>query len=187
MVTVPILPLGKLRPDDLPRVTQLLDELAFPSQPLYQGQSLPTLFSMSPLVTQITAFKALWLPGFREPRLLTPAPAEVWNGEVLSQACQQAEALSLTCPGNRTLQTGLSDCPGGKTVTSLATAAGASLALCSSPPASPPSAGFPLRLQGGEEPHAHQEGSLRIKASSVMSKAEGRNLVHFIIEVIQLF
>ena len=67
MVTVPISPLEKLRPDDLPRVTQLLDEFAFPSQPLYQGQSLPTLFSMSPLGTQIIAFKALWLPGFREP------------------------------------------------------------------------------------------------------------------------
>ena len=125
MVTVPISPLEKLRPNDLPRVTQLVDEFAFPSQPLYQGQSLPTLFSMSPLGTQIIAFKALWLPGFRERGPLTPAPAEVWNGEVLSRACQQAEALSLTCPGNRTLQTGLSDCPGGKTVTSPVTAAGA--------------------------------------------------------------
>lgn len=45
----------------------------------------------------------------------------------------------------------------------------------------------PSGLQGGEESHAHQEGSLSIKTSSVMSKAEGRNLVHFIIEVIQLF
>ena len=76
MVTVPISPLEKLRPDDLPRVIQLLDELALPSQPLYQGQSLPTHFSTSPLGTQITAFKALWLPSFREPGPLTPCPLQ---------------------------------------------------------------------------------------------------------------
>lgn len=85
-----------------------------------------------------------------------PVPCRGVEWRVLSQAYQKAGTLSLTCPENRALQTGLSDCPGRKTVTSPVTGAGGSLSLCSSPPASSPSAGFPLRLQGFREERSHR-------------------------------
>lgn len=129
----------------LPRVTQLLDELALPSQPLYQ-QSYPTHFSMSPLGTQITASRRLdfLASGLHPPPL---SPAEVWNGEA-GPACQSRSSVS-HLPRNRALQTGLSDCPGRKTVTSPATGAGGSLSLAAHPPRSS------LSAQGFREERSH--------------------------------
>lgn len=162
-----------------------------PSIPaLYQGQSYPTFLHVSSGYTDHSLQGSdFWLQGAWPTHPLSPA--EVWNGEVLSQACQKAGALSLTCPGNRALQTGLSDClPRQENCHQPCDWCRRDLSLCSLPPPSPAFGWVSSPPSGFREERSHmpiRRAASVSKTSSVMSKAEGWNLVHFIIGVIQLF
>ena len=186
MVTIPISPLEKLRLDDLPRITQLLDfPGTYPSVPvpLSRAEFAHAFLCVSPWYTDhgLQGALASWLRGAwpAHPRPLQRCGMMRYCHRPVTK--QEPAALSLTCPGNRTLQTCSLTAQAGK----LSPAPQRCRRSRSTHPTSFPTLSWVSSptsgLQGGEKPHPIRQGSLRIKASSVMSKAEGRNLVNFII------
>lgn len=175
----------------MPRITDswvLLDLKALPPYSVCQVQSLPVHISASPPATQtvpgaialehhgLQGALASWLGGAWPAHPLSPA--EVWNDEVLSQPCQKAGVHKFVSHLPRTQS--LADMhvrpPGGRTATSPVTRRRPGVAVLL---ASPPAVGFLLLLQGyREERSLIPSGSINIKVSSVMSKAEGWNLVN---------